>query len=186
MEKYEWKSTIRINILTLRLMGLWPKISKVDKFNFYTLYTLIQIYIFLYGSIFFQIMYVILVRTDLEEFTKLLFVLWTKSMCDLLCDNLRNLGMENFNEKLLVCIRHHKLVVSFAESTNKFFNTIVLAQFFSTVVNFAMGMFRLSMVSPASNEGFNHLFYVSALTVQLSLYCWFGNEVDFKKVSFDL
>ena len=31
-----------------------------------------------------------------------------------------------------------------------------------------------------STESFTHLSYVNALTAQLFMYCWFGNEVEVK------
>ncbi|RZC14235.1 7tm 6 domain containing protein, partial [Asbolus verrucosus] len=309
MDGYEWKAIIKLNISTLKLMGLWPNVDEVCKLNFYTIYTVITIILFMNGSVFFQIMYVILVPTDLDGFTEMMFIILTKSLvcikalcllqnvkevnqiltvlgcnlfrlktekqwrmiqpalffwkmtylafwslaggtiimwsilpildksfkeyklpfpawypyntastplyeityfhqvfgvfiiattdanmdtlcsalmmfvgaqCDILCDDLRNLQGEKFDDKLLVCIRHHKLILSFAENSNKFFNMVVLGQFFTASVNIAMAMYRLSMVDPLSSESYSLLFYMSAITVQLFLYCWFGNEAELK------
>ncbi|RZC43284.1 7tm 6 domain containing protein [Asbolus verrucosus] len=309
MKKNEWESVIRINILVLKSVGLWPKFSRESRINLYTLYRVICIYLFVDGPVFFQILYVFLVPSDLDSLTKLMFSLLTKAMvcvkvyflmrnlknvqqlvtvlnddlfqlrnsdqwkmmgpalfvrrmtfvgfwslagttstlwsifplldksfkefrlpfpawypydtkktplyeisyihqvihlgvaasidanldtlissfmlitggqCDILCDNLRNTKPENFAQELLMSIQHHKLILSFAENSNRFFSMIVLGQFFTASVNIAMAMFRLSMVAPLSSEGYSLLFYVSAITIQLFAYCWFGNEVESK------
>ncbi|RZB41629.1 7tm 6 domain containing protein, partial [Asbolus verrucosus] len=306
---YEWKSTIKINIFVLKLMGLWAKIDDSRRFNLYSLYTVITIIFFLYGSTIPQILYLVFVRTDLDTFTKLMFNMMTKSLlcmkalcllqnakiiqrlvesmncdlfqvktikhwklirpalliwrttyftfwslatvtssmwsiapildksfkehilpflalysynikksplyeisyvhqviglfitattdtnldsliaalmmfigaqCDILCDNLRNVDYKRFKEQLKVCMKHHKEILSFAAESNHFFNMIALGQFFTTGVSVATGMFRLSMVSPMSNESYCVLTFVTSMVVQVFLYCWFGNEVELK------
>ncbi|RZB40289.1 7tm 6 domain containing protein, partial [Asbolus verrucosus] len=77
---YEWKSTIKINIFILKLMGLWPGTNDSRSSRLYTIYTVITIVFFLYGSVSLQILYVVLIRTNLETLTRLLFVLMTKSL----------------------------------------------------------------------------------------------------------
>ncbi|KAJ3663342.1 hypothetical protein Zmor_007629 [Zophobas morio] len=104
------------------------------------------------------------------------------AQCDILCQNLK--ALENkaltYNQKLIQCIKHHKKILSFAEKTNQFFSTIVLGQYFTTSVSTGIAMFRLSLVDPLSSESYSLLFFVSAVTVQLFSYCWFGNEVEVK------
>ncbi|RZC42733.1 7tm 6 domain containing protein, partial [Asbolus verrucosus] len=103
------------------------------------------------------------------------------AQCDLLCDDLRNLKnsvVSDFVASLIECIKRHKEILSFAEESNKFFSMIVLGQFFTSTVTLGLTMFQLSLVDPLSTEGYPLLFYESSLTVQLFLYCWFGNEVE--------
>ncbi|RZC42934.1 7tm 6 domain containing protein, partial [Asbolus verrucosus] len=105
------------------------------------------------------------------------------AQCDLLCEDLKNLKnsvVSDFVASLIECIKRHKKILSFAEDSNKFFNQIVLGQFFMSTVTLGLTMFELSLVEPLSTEGYPLLFYESSLTVQLFLYCWFGNEVAIK------
>ncbi|RZC42493.1 7tm 6 domain containing protein, partial [Asbolus verrucosus] len=309
MEKFEWKSTIRMNILTLKLVGLWPKSDKLYQFDFYTLYGMISAFFFVVGSILCQVIHIVRVHPDLEVLTGAIFIILTETLgsikmcyfmlnrklimqlmktlnsemfrvrtlsqrrivqpamsfwklayvsfytlttataflwsifpfldqsfkekqlpfpawypydaeksplyeisyfhqvlglflcalgglnsdtlmaafmmfvgaqCDILCDNLRNLAMQNFNRNLLLYVNHHKVILSFAENCNKFSSVIVLGQFFTSSVTIGLAMFQLSLVNPLSSESYTLLFFESAVTVQLLLYCWFGNEVEIK------
>ncbi|KAJ3636029.1 hypothetical protein MTP99_008879 [Tenebrio molitor] len=312
MENFDWKLTIRANILVLKVAGLWPKGSETYKFNLYTLYSFVSLNLFINAHNFFQAANILFVYTDLEALTALIFVtitdvlasfkvycfvrniailktlmvkldkqifqprnekqrdlvrpnlnswkytyeafyipvvttlvLWaifpiidgtvkdrrlpfsawypynTKTspsyeitylyqvisiwflaianlnmdtliaalmmyigcQCDILCDdmkNLRNSVEDDFNRKLLDCIEHHKTILRFATDCNKFLSDIALGQFFASSVSLAVAMFQLTLVSPLSGECYSLLFYVSSITVQISLYCWFGNEVEIK------
>ncbi|RZC35601.1 7tm 6 domain containing protein, partial [Asbolus verrucosus] len=107
-------------------------------------------------------------------------MVYITTQCDILCDNLRNID-KNFYETLFIkCIRHHQEVVRFAKSSNNFFNVIILGQFFSSTTVIAFTLFQLSLVDPLSSAGFSHMSYISAIVVQVYLYCWFGNEIELK------
>nr|XP_015833040.1 PREDICTED: odorant receptor Or1 isoform X2 [Tribolium castaneum] len=322
---FDWKDTIKLNFLMMKIVGLWPK--EKYKINFYTLYTLISVNLFICGHVIFHTVAVFVVGRDLKhligalymsltetlllvkicyfiknsrlvkslltsldgdifqpknekqlELTNPSLIFWKKvhksfailvantvflfvslpilskstklyrlpleawypyntqkspnyeitylyqfistlfrgmasvSMdtfiaalnmyigvqCDILCDNLRNLNETNFMENLSLCIKHHKAIVrfdesllitvkiceqisfSFARECNKFYNGIVLGQFFSTSIALGLAMFLLSLVTPLSTESNTLLFYLGATTSEIFLYCWFGNEVDVK------
>jgi hypothetical protein len=75
---------------------------------------------------------------------------------------------------------------------------IVLGQFFTSSVSIGLTMFQLTLVrvvldfffctgcdflkkvAPFTSECYSLLFYVGSATVQIFLYCWFGNEVEYK------
>ncbi|RZC32999.1 7tm 6 domain containing protein, partial [Asbolus verrucosus] len=310
MKNFDWKFSIRINILMLRLVGLWPEGDEIYKLNFYTLYSVISIVVFTTAHNFFQTVHIFMVYSDLEALAAAIFVtltdllaqmkifyfthnmsilkglmiklncemflpkresqrmlvrpslsfwkmtytmfwmpvgttlfLWAifpvldgsvkqhrlpfaawypydakispfyeityfhqvisillmatanlnmdmliaalmvyiGAQCDLLCDDLRNLQEVNFNSALLDSIEHHKNIVIFAQSCNTFFEMIVLGQFFTSSVSIAVAMFQLTLVAPLSSECYSLLFYVGSITVQIFLYCWFGNEVEIKQ-----
>ncbi|RZC41867.1 7tm 6 domain containing protein, partial [Asbolus verrucosus] len=105
---------------------------------------------------------------------------------DILCDDLRNLqdltqsASLSFNEKLTDCIQHHKKILSFAEDSNNCFNWIIFLQFFASSLSISLTLFQMTVVIPLTNE-FNSLFsFVSAMLVEIFIYCWFGNEVEIK------
>ncbi|KAJ3663377.1 hypothetical protein Zmor_007652 [Zophobas morio] len=312
MDKFNWKFTIRFNMLILKIAGLWPKGNEVYKFNRYTIYSIFALNLFINGHNFFQAANILFVYTDLTALTAIIFVtvtdllasvkvyyfvsnigilkklmvtldgqlfqprtleqrslvqpgldswkftyvafcvpvittliLWavfpimdgsfreyrlpfsawypynTKvsplyeltyvyqivsiwflaltnvnmdtliaalmmyvgTQCDILSDDVRNLGSRGvmeFNTKLLNCIDHHRNILSFAGNCNKFFDKIALGQFFTSSLSLALAMFQLTVVEPLSSEFYSLLFYVFSMTVQISLYCWFGNEVEIK------
>jgi hypothetical protein len=70
MENFDWKLTIRANILVLKVAGLWPKGSEIYKLNLYTLY----FFVFINGHNFFQAANIFFVYTDLEALSALIFV----------------------------------------------------------------------------------------------------------------
>ncbi|RZC38603.1 7tm 6 domain containing protein, partial [Asbolus verrucosus] len=277
MAKYDWKITIKINILILKLVGLWPQEDESYRFNLYTFYSIISINIFINAHNFFQTMNIFFVYSDLEALTATIFVtltdvlasvkafyftqnmkilkklminlnseifqpksdrqlilitpglnswkaiyaafwapvattlfLWAifpildgsvkqqrlpfsawypynskisplyeitymyqvisiwflatanlnmdtliaalmmyiGTQCDILCDDLRNLrdciGSE-FNRKLVQCIQHYKTIVKFAKNCNKFFNMVVLGQFFTSTASLGLAMFQLTL-----------------------------------------
>ncbi|RZC34115.1 7tm 6 domain containing protein, partial [Asbolus verrucosus] len=104
------------------------------------------------------------------------------AQCDILCDDLRNLGSvsSDFNKEIKRCVRHHKEILRFAESCNKFFNFMMLGQFFTSAVCLAMALFRLALVTPSSFQFYTLLCSIASMIVQIFTYCWFGNEVETK------
>ncbi|RZC35812.1 7tm 6 domain containing protein, partial [Asbolus verrucosus] len=316
MEKFDWTVTIRLNIFILKLVGLWPKGNESYKFNFYTLYAIISITLFVYGHNITQTLNILFVLNDLEALTgtivisltlslaiiktyciirnmptlkKLMIILnsgifqpksihqknlvksnlkewkmfymvfliitwntvlfyitfpifdksikeyrlplmawypydtkispsyeityiyqimgtffvamsninidtliaalnmYVGAQCDILCDNLRNLRNEPFpddiDEEFMNCINHHKKIVKFAEDSNKFFNWIVFVQFFASVISIGLSLFQLTVVAPFTNEFYTYIIYGMAVTVEIFIYCWFGNEVEIKSAN---
>ncbi|RZC33727.1 7tm 6 domain containing protein [Asbolus verrucosus] len=331
MEKFDWTAIIRPNVFSLKLVGLWPEGNDSYKFNFYTLYAIFCITLFVHGHNFTQILNIIFVVNDLEaasgtiyislilslaviktyciignmkilkrlmvninsdifqpksekqrKLTKsnlskwkrfyvvftvnsscavfflctfpildksvkeyrlplmawypyntkvspfyeityvyqcvsLLFIAITNvstdtliaalnmyigAQCDIFCDDLRNLRNEDvpgdINEILMKCITHHKKILEydkiascdlvteklpffrFASDSNKFFNWIVFAQFFVNAISIALCLFRLTVVTPFSNEFYTYAIYEIAIIMEIFMYCWFGNEVKLK------
>ncbi|XP_063925603.1 odorant receptor Or1-like [Zophobas morio] len=109
-------------------------------------------------------------------------LMYTSTQCDLLCDNLENLdgNAEEFNMKLVNCVKHHETILSFATTANSIFNLIVLGQFATSALTIALSLFQLSLVDNLDAAAIVALFYVMGLAAQLFLYCWFGNEVETK------
>jgi hypothetical protein len=70
MERFDFKLTIRPNILFLKLVGLWP----IDEHDFYRLYTLV-VTIFVMGVYnFFRVMNIFYVYTDLKVLTATIYL----------------------------------------------------------------------------------------------------------------
>ncbi|RZC39287.1 7tm 6 domain containing protein, partial [Asbolus verrucosus] len=74
MERVDWKKTIKINILMLKIVGLWPAGDESYKPNLYLLYAAISILCFQVGHIFFQIVNLYFIRDDLEALTGVIFI----------------------------------------------------------------------------------------------------------------
>ncbi|RZC41460.1 7tm 6 domain containing protein [Asbolus verrucosus] len=97
--------------------------------------------------------------------------------CDLLCDNLRNLGYsveDNLNNDIdrqfTMCIKHHK----------KILNMVLFGQFSTSAVCIGLTMFQLTIITPFTNEFYCLLFFGTSITTQMFQFCWFANEVQFK------
>lgn len=74
---FDWILAIKMNIDTLRIVGLWPD-HQVYKLNFYTLYAIISVIVFIDGAILFQIMHLVFDKTNLESFTGPIFIILTQ------------------------------------------------------------------------------------------------------------
>ncbi|KAJ3663372.1 hypothetical protein Zmor_007650 [Zophobas morio] len=110
-------------------------------------------------------------------------MMFIRAQCDILNDSVKNLGSlssADYNSNLLQCVHHHRTIISFAKDCNKFFDRIVLGQFFTSALALALTMFQLTIVAPLSSEFYSLIFYTGSMTTEIFLYCWFGNEVEIK------
>ena len=74
MNRFEWKSTINLNIKILKLVGLWPPGDESYKKNFYTLYSATILIVFVCGHNFFQAVNLFFILDDFDSFTASIFV----------------------------------------------------------------------------------------------------------------
>ncbi|XP_063925984.1 uncharacterized protein LOC135139614 [Zophobas morio] len=107
-----------------------------------------------------------------------------RAQFDILCDNLKNLHLgeddSKCKEKLKICFQHHREILSFGKSTNKFLNWIVFFQFFASAVSIGLIMFELTVIAPFSSEFYSAISYGGSIIVQAFMYCWYGNELMLK------
>ncbi|KAJ3663548.1 hypothetical protein Zmor_007801 [Zophobas morio] len=107
--------------------------------------------------------------------------MYITSQFDILCDNLRKLHFsDNVKTNLVKCIKHHWLILRFAEKANQFFEWIILIQFFISVIIVGITLFQITIVAPFSTEFLFLITYGVAVVTQIFMYCWFGNEVQVK------
>ncbi|RZC32582.1 7tm 6 domain containing protein [Asbolus verrucosus] len=165
MTKFDWKLTIRSNILKLKIAGLWPedKSVKEHRLPFLAWYPFNEkkspfyeiTYIYQIVSISFIAMTTLSINTLIAALN-----MYIAAQFDILCDDLRNLRnvtdalSADFNVRLINCVNHHKEILRFAEDSNKFFNWIVFLQFFISAISIGITMFQLTMVDPLSSEFF--------------------------------
>ncbi|XP_063926025.1 odorant receptor 4-like [Zophobas morio] len=268
MDTFDWKLTIKANIIMLKMVGLWPAGDETYKFNIYTLYTTVSILAFVYGHNFFQAFNIIFILDDIEALTATIFVLLTDMLAIMksyyLIQNIKiikqlmvTLNSEMFQPKNLrqkdmiePSLNSWKMVYtvfsSMAYSTLFFWGTFpfldnlvqqhqlpFLAWYpwnakvsplyeityayqmasvsFICILNLnidtliaALNMYtgaqcdilcddlrhihefadinaRLkSCVAAFSSQFYSSLFYVSAVVVEIFMYCWYGNEVEIK------
>jgi hypothetical protein len=76
MNKFDWKSTIRTNLLMLRLTGLWPESDDGYKLDLYTFYAICA-KLLADGNNIFQTAYIFEIYTDLQALASTFFVLCT-------------------------------------------------------------------------------------------------------------
>ncbi|KAJ3645572.1 hypothetical protein Zmor_007875 [Zophobas morio] len=107
------------------------------------------------------------------------FNVYTKCQFDILCDNLRNFTKisSDFNNGLKVCVLHHKKILSFVEDC-KFFSGIFVFHLIISGISIGITMFQLTLVVPFTSEFYSLVSYGMAITAQIFMYCWYGNEVE--------
>ncbi|KAJ3663599.1 hypothetical protein Zmor_007846 [Zophobas morio] len=114
------------------------------------------------------------------------FNVYTSSQFDMLRDNIRNLAnvdqtsSNDVYHNMLRCVEHHKNILRFIESSTKFFNWILFWHLLFSGVSIGITMFQLTAVVPFSSEFYSLLSYGLAITVQIFMHCWSGNEVQAK------
>ncbi|RZC37374.1 7tm 6 domain containing protein, partial [Asbolus verrucosus] len=105
---------------------------------------------------------------------------------EILCDDLRNFhqgddeNSRDVKEKLKTCINHHREILKFADHANKFYNWLLFVQFFVGGVSIGLAIYALIKVIPFSSEFFSLVTYANAILVEVFMYCWFGNDIEFK------
>ena len=72
MEKFDWKTPIKINILKLKAVGLWP--HKTYKLNLYTLWAAISFICIISAHNIFQAINIIFLLDDLKAVTSIIFL----------------------------------------------------------------------------------------------------------------
>ncbi|RZB38890.1 7tm 6 domain containing protein, partial [Asbolus verrucosus] len=103
------------------------------------------------------------------------------AQCDILCDHLKNIGYsmkEDYEKQLIETIKHHKSILS--KNCNKFFNFIILAQFFTSTATIALALFQVALYDVSGHQFYSGALVFTAAMVQTFTYCWFGNEVEVK------
>ncbi|RZC42852.1 7tm 6 domain containing protein, partial [Asbolus verrucosus] len=105
---------------------------------------------------------------------------------EILCDDLRNFydagkdSRDEVKERLKNCVHHHREILKFAQNANKFYNMTILEEFFAGAICIGLSMFQLTVVPPFSSEFHSFISYANAISVQVFMYCWFGNEIELK------
>nr|XP_015833429.1 PREDICTED: odorant receptor 94a isoform X1 [Tribolium castaneum] len=77
MEKFDWRCPIRINLLLLRSVGLWPRGYGVYKRNYYLFYSIFTTITIVGGHNLSQVINIFYVYSDLEALTGTIFVATT-------------------------------------------------------------------------------------------------------------
>ena len=78
MADFDWKSTIRINISTLWMTGLWPKHNDKYELNLYLLYAIFIIFFFEVFDVLTQAINVFFIFSDFDALMKTAYVLVTE------------------------------------------------------------------------------------------------------------
>ncbi|XP_044270426.1 odorant receptor 49b-like [Tribolium madens] len=93
MDKYDWRANIKMNILVLRFLGLWPK-GDGTYHGFYIFHVTFMMTTFLMGHLFFQAANIYFIRTNLEAVTGTIYVLLVESLVVFKVYHLiKNMGM---------------------------------------------------------------------------------------------
>ncbi|KAJ3663376.1 hypothetical protein Zmor_007651 [Zophobas morio] len=78
MGKFDWELTIKANIVSMKLLGLWPKSVKGYRRDLYSVYSLLSLNLLINGHVFFQTLNIFFVYTDIAAVTAIIFVILTE------------------------------------------------------------------------------------------------------------
>ncbi|KAJ3663305.1 hypothetical protein Zmor_007605 [Zophobas morio] len=108
-------------------------------------------------------------------------IIFVNAQCDILCDELKNnLSCRNFHSKFLQCVEHHKAILSFKETINSSYEMVIFWQTLVSSLAMALTMFHLTVVKFESSEVYGTVMCGMATSLEIALYCWFGNEAELK------
>ncbi|KAJ3663402.1 hypothetical protein Zmor_007668 [Zophobas morio] len=129
----------------------------------------------------FSFVYITAANINLDAFFYAL-LMFISAQCDILCDDLSHLDgdAEQFNQRLIKCIRYHATIMRFAKKSNSIIEMVILGQFGTSTMVLALTMFQLSLIQAVNKEALVGLLYIVGIMMQLFLYCWFGTEIEFK------
>ncbi|XP_063925960.1 odorant receptor Or1-like [Zophobas morio] len=77
MESYDWKSTLKLNIQSLKIMGLWPH-NLTYKLNLYVMCTFFLYTSFIICHVFFQAINIYFMRDNLSAVVGIIYILLIK------------------------------------------------------------------------------------------------------------
>lgn len=81
MKKFDWTLTIKVNLLLLKVVGLWPNGDETYKCNLYTLYAIISGMLFTIGHNLLQTINLFFLYDNLEAVTAIIFISLTQLIC---------------------------------------------------------------------------------------------------------
>ncbi|RZC35217.1 7tm 6 domain containing protein [Asbolus verrucosus] len=141
--------------------------------------------VFAHQMISFTFLAITVVSIDMLTAALLMYV---GIQCDILCNNLRNLGYDNrdgidFEKSLIACIEHHQNILDFSEKCNSLISFTVLVQFFISALTAALALYQIAYFEIYSLQFCNGLMILGVSLIQTTTYCWFGNEVEVKASS---
>ncbi|KAJ3663589.1 hypothetical protein Zmor_007836 [Zophobas morio] len=110
-----------------------------------------------------------------------IFNVYIACQFEMLSDNLKKFAsgdLDEARENFLSCITHHRQILSFLKGCNQFYKWIVFWHLIISGISIGIGMFQLCSVAPLSTEFYSLVSFESAVIVQISMYCYFGNNVE--------
>ncbi|RZC40832.1 7tm 6 domain containing protein [Asbolus verrucosus] len=74
MDRFDWKETIKPNIVMLKVVGLWPAGDEAYGRDFYTLFAVVSIFLFQVCHVFFQTTNLFFIMDDLQAVTGTIYI----------------------------------------------------------------------------------------------------------------
>ncbi|XP_033331538.2 odorant receptor Or1-like [Megalopta genalis] len=99
---------------------------------------------------------------------------------ELLQHRLQNITGDH-NQSVKACARHHECIYQFALEVNRHFQGILGFQFMASTPMVCLTLFRITNMSMGP-ELYEAIMYIICTMMQLSYYCWYGNEVKLKSL----
>ncbi|XP_078051444.1 odorant receptor Or1-like [Augochlora pura] len=99
---------------------------------------------------------------------------------ELLQHRLNNITGDH-SRSVKACARHHECIYQFASNVNKHFQGILGFQFIVSTPMVCLTLFRITGMSLGSHF-YEAAMYIICTMMQLSYYCWYGNEVKLKSL----
>nr|XP_022910154.1 odorant receptor 4-like [Onthophagus taurus] len=87
---------------------------------------------------------------------------------------------DTMNELLIKSVQRHKLILNLNKEFNDVYTFAILAQFTTSVLIICVILYQISVLSVTSMVFFSMINYLFCMMLQLSVYCWHGNEVILK------
>ncbi|XP_049825837.1 odorant receptor 49b [Aethina tumida] len=123
--------------------------------------------------------------------------------CDMMCNTLKNLEKFKVNDdggmvesdaqdedteaysnrllkNLIYCVKHHIEIKKWAKDIQDIHSISICFQFGIGSMVLCASLFELSMVNPLSTKFILLSNYYLAILTEIFLYCWFGNELNYK------
>ncbi|CAG9857147.1 unnamed protein product [Phyllotreta striolata] len=85
--------------------------------------------------------------------------------------------VKNMNEKLVHCIRQHRLIIEFTETWSGMFTYAIFSQFVVSVFVICATFFEMTQVPASSIRFFSMALYQMCMFLEIYPICYYGNEV---------
>lgn len=86
-------------------------------------------------------------------------------------------NIEKPTQKLISCIEHHQMIITFSSEVEHFFTNVIFCQFITSMIITGLTAFQITIADGLDGAQLTIIAYLGCISSELFIYCWFANQV---------